>query len=174
MEKNYRHINKDIHYFCLMHPIQSFFGISFTTSSDEPEWFECEVVEDRYKVDDNYKITLRDINGQAHETYYQDDFLSHMYYGLIIPKTNDDMHIETVSFDEPIPNSIAYIHHEGQCVVGTVDPIKVGDTVRIRSFSFSTNVTSIDENKNTAVVEWIYDGKLHSEICEINELMRIV
>ncbi len=131
MEKNYRHINKDIHYFCLMRPIQSFFDISFTTSSDAPEWFECEVVEDRYKVADNYKITLRDINGRAHETYYQSDFLSLMYEGFIIPKTHDDMHIKTVSFNEPIPNTIAYIHHEGQCVVGTFDPIKVGDTVMV-------------------------------------------
>ena len=63
--KNYRHINKDIHYFCLMHPIDysfSHFGIAFTSSSDEPIWFECEVDESRYKVDDNYKITLKAIN----------------------------------------------------------------------------------------------------------------
>ncbi len=174
MEKNYRHINKDIHYFCLMHPIQSFFGISFTTSSDEPEWLECEVVEDRYKVDDNSKSTLRAINGCAREHYYQDDFLSLIYEGFIIPKTSDDMHIEVVSFNEPIPNSIAYIHHDGQCVVGTFDSIKVGDTVRIRSFSFSTTVTSIDETNNTAVVEWTCDGEPRSESCELRELMRIV
>lgn len=174
MEKNYRHINKDIHYFCLMHPIQSFFGISLTTSSDEPEWFECEVVEDRYKVDDNYKITLRAINGQAHETYYQDDFLHLMYGGFIVPKTSDDIHVEYVSFDEPIPNSIAYIHHEGQLLVGTFEPIKIGDKVRIRYFSFATTVTSIDEEKKEAVVEWMSSGESRKETYELDELVKIV
>ena len=48
MEKNRNHINKDIHYFCKMRPIQSLFGISFTSSSDELEWFECYVDEEGY------------------------------------------------------------------------------------------------------------------------------
>ena len=79
MKKNYRHINKDIHYFCLMLPIRRILGVAFTNSSDAEEWFECYVDEDRYKVDDNYKITLRDINHNAYEHYYQDDFLKLMH-----------------------------------------------------------------------------------------------
>ena len=58
MEKNYRQINKDIHYFCLMRPIIPLFGgFGFTSSLDAEEWFECYVDEERYKVDDNYKTS---------------------------------------------------------------------------------------------------------------------
>lgn len=174
MEKNSNHINKDIHYFCKMKPIQSIFGIAFTASSDALEWFECYVDEERYKVEDNYKITLRDINGRAYEHYYQSDFLQLMYEGFIVPKTNDDIHVENVSFNEPIPNTIAYIHHEGQVLVGTFDKIKVGDKVRIKYFSFPTEVTAVNNENNTAAVRWEADGIEHVEICDIEELMKIV
>ena len=126
MKKNYRHINKNIHYFCMMQPISTFMGmISFTSSDDPMMWFECYVDEERYKVDDNYKITLRALNGYAYEHYYQDDFLQLMYEGLIIPKTSDDMHIENVSFDEPIPNTVANLHHEGQCILERLNRLRL-------------------------------------------------
>ena len=175
MEKNRNHINKDIHYFCLMRPIQSFFGIGFTSSSDEPEWIECYVDEETYKVEDNYKITLRAIDGRAYEHYYQDDFLSLMWNGFIVPKTCEDIHVEYVSFDEPIPNTIAYLHHEGQVLAGTFDKIKVGDKVRIRSFSFVTSVTQIDYDRDFATVIWTDDeGNVHSETNSIDEYVKIV
>lgn len=175
MEKNSNHINKDIHYFCMMRPIQSIFGIAFTSSSDALEWFECYVDEERYKVEDNYKITLRAIDGRAYEHFYQDDFLHLMWEGLIVPKTSDDIHVEYVSFDEPIPNTIAYIHHEGQVLVGTFDKITVGDKVRIRFFSFVTTVTQVDYEKNIATVIWTDDeGNVHSETNSIDEYVKIV
>lgn len=174
-EKNCNHINKDIHYFCLMRPIQSIFGIGFTSSSDASEWFECYVDEEQYKVEDNYKITLRAIDGRAYEHYYQDDFLSLMWKGFIVPKTSDDIHVEYVSFDEPIPNTIAYIHHEGQHLVGTFDKIKVGDKVRIRFFSFVTTVTQIDYDRDFATVIWADDeGNVHSETNTIDAYVKIV
>lgn len=175
MEKNINHINKDIHYFCKMRPIQSIFGIGFTSSSDALEWFECYVDEERYKVEDNYKITLRAIDGRAYEHYYQSDFLHLMWEGFIVPKTSDDIHVEYVSFDEPIPNTIAYIHHEGQLLVGTFDKIKVGDKVRIRFFSFVTTVTQIDYDRDFATVIWTDDkGNVHSETNPIDEYVKIV
>lgn len=174
MDKNYRHINKDIHYFCLMHPIQSFMGVAFTCSSDEPMWFECEVNEERYKVEDNYKITLRAINGGAYEHYYQDDFLSLMYEGFIIPKRSDETHIEYVSFDEFIPGTIAYIHHEGQCIVGPDDPIEVGDIVRIRSFHFICEVADVNNKTSEATVAWKDDeDNEHTETLYLYELMKV-
>lgn len=176
MEKNYRHINKDIHYFCLMHPIDTTFacfGISFTSSSDEPLWFECYVDEERYKVEDNYKITLRALNGGAYEHYYQDDFLSLIYEGLIIPKTSEDMHTECLDWIEPIPNTLAYLHHSGQQVVGTFEPLKAGDKARIRSFSFLVDVLGVDEVHNHAKVHWMDDdGREHFETCDLNELVK--
>ena len=175
MEKNRNHINKDIHYFCLMRPIQYVFGLAFTSSSDELEWVECYVDEERYKVEDSYKITLRAIDGSAYEHYYQSDFLQLMYEGLIVPKTNEDIHVETVFLDEPIPNSIAHIHHEGQVLVGTFDKLKVGDKVRIRYFSFETTITQIDYDRDFATVIWIDDeGNAHTETNTIDEYVKIV
>ena len=175
MVKNRNHINKNIHYFCKMRPIQSIFGIGFTSSSDALEWFECYVDEERYKVGDNYKITLRAIDGRAYEHYYQTDFLQLMWEGLIVPKTSDDIHVENVSFDEPIPNTIAYIHHEGQILAGTFDKIEVRDKVRIKYFNFVTEVASIDEVHNTAHIRWTTnEGEPRSEIIELSELMKIV
>ena len=175
MEKNRNHINKDIHYFCMMRPIQSIFGIAFTSSSDASEWFECYVDEEQYKVEDNYKITLRAIDGRAYAHYYQDDFLHLMWDGIIVPKTSEDIHVEYVSFDEPIPNTIAYIHHEGQILVGTFDKIKVGDKVHIRYFSFVTTVTQIDYDRDFATVIWTDDeGNVHSETNLIDAYVKIV
>lgn len=175
MEKNSNHINRDTHYFCLMRPIQSLFGIGFTSSSDALEWFECYVDEERYKVEDGYKITLRAIDGRAYEHFYQSDFLQLMWGGSIVPKTNEDIHVETVCFDEPIPNSIAYIHHEGQVLVGTFDKLKVGDKVRIRYFSFETTITQIDYDRDFATVIWTDDeGNVHSETNSIDEYVKIV
>lgn len=117
MEKNRYNINKHIHYFCLMRPVQSLFGISFTCSSDALQWYECEVDESRYKVDKNYKITLRNINGPEYEHYYQSDFMQLIDGGLVFPKTSENMRIVTVDFYEPIPGSIAMLHHQGQVIV---------------------------------------------------------
>lgn len=117
MENNHYNINKHIHYFCLMRPVQSLFGISFTCSSDELQWYECEVDESRYKVDENYKVTLRNINGPEYEHYYQSDFMQLIDDGLVFPKTSENMRIVTVDFHEPIPGSIAMLHHQGQVIV---------------------------------------------------------
>ena len=58
---------------------------------------------------------------------------------------------------------------------GTFDKIKVGDTVRIRYFSFPTTVTQIDYDKNIATVTWIDDeGNVHSETDTIDEYVKIV
>ena len=134
-------------------------------------WFE----EERYKVEDGYKITLRAINDCAYEHYCQSDFLHLMWEGFIVPKTNEDIRVETVCFDEPIQNSIAYIHHEGQVLVGTFDKLKVGDKVRIRYFSFETTITQIDYERDFATVIWIDDeGNAHTETNSIDEYVKIV
>ena len=171
MEKNYRHINKDIHYFCLMQPVRRILGVAFTNSSDAMEWFECYVDETQYEVDDNYKITLRDINNNAYEHYYQDDFLSLMHEGFIVPKTNDDIHVEHVDFYEPIPNSIACLHHEGQMLVGTFHEFTKGDCVRIGSCSFLCYIQWVDKYKKVACVQWKDDeDKVQTEIYSYDEL----
>jgi hypothetical protein len=118
LEKNYRNIDKNATYFCLMQPIETFMGLISFTSSDTPwEWMECYIDEERYRVDDNYKVTLRALNGCAYKHYYQDDFISLMKQGLIVKKISDKMHAEFVDFIEPIPGTIAYLHHQGSVLV---------------------------------------------------------
>ena len=52
-----------IRFFIPMRPIHSFSGFCSFTSSDDPEYLtECYIDEQRYKVEDDYKITLRAVN----------------------------------------------------------------------------------------------------------------
>jgi hypothetical protein len=113
-------IDKNIHYFALMEPtnfILGSFSVSFVNSHSDLEWFECLIDESQYKVDDQYKITLRNINGSEYRHYYINDFKKLAEDGYIIPKTSDKMHIKNVSFKEYIPGTIAYLQHDGQCIV---------------------------------------------------------
>ena len=116
-EPNRHGIDKNKHYFCLMHPIETFMGIISWTSSDSREkWVECEIVEDRYKVDDNYKVTLKSIEpGYGSEDFYQMDFVSALG-DFIIEKTDPDMHVEEIVWHEPLCDS-AYIVHSAYVVV---------------------------------------------------------
>lgn len=97
-------IDKSAHYFVLMHPLESVLGLMFYTSSNTREkWVECEVVEERYKVEDEYKVELRSIEpGYGKETFYQCDFNSLLQSGLIVKKTSDDQHVEEISWIEPL------------------------------------------------------------------------
>ena len=91
-EKNPYNINKDSHYFALMNPLCC--GGLFA-DGNKHDWVECEIVEDRYKVDDGYKVTLKPLDpNYAYEHFYQSDFIALMEAGHIIEKTNDNLHIE--------------------------------------------------------------------------------
>lgn len=116
--KNRYNINKDNHYFALMHPMHTFAGIlSWTCSSDREKWVECEIIEDRYKVEDNYKVTLNPIEpGYAPESFYQMDFAG-LLGDFIIEKTNPNMHVEEITWYEPLCGA-AYLVHSAFVVVG--------------------------------------------------------
>ena len=103
-KKNRYGIDKDAHYFILMHPLENCLGIIFYTSSNTREkWVECEVVEEYYKVDDGYKVELRSIElGYGKETFYQCDFASLMKSGMIVKKDREDMHVEEITFMQPL------------------------------------------------------------------------
>lgn len=110
--KNAYGIDKTKHYFVPMHPVESIFGISFTTSSSEERLVECEIVEERYKVEDNYKVTLKSIEpGYGYEHFYQLDFKSLLASGVIIEKTKDSQHVEKITLREPLYGE-AYIEHD--------------------------------------------------------------
>lgn len=103
-EKNPYNINKDAHYFALMNPLCCF---GFFADANKHDWVECEIVEDRYKVDDGYKVTLKPLDSNyAYEHFYQDDFISLMKSGHIVEKTNDSLHIESEEIYIPLTKNV--------------------------------------------------------------------
>lgn len=61
----------------LLRPVHRFLGIGFTTSSDTPVPILCKVTEDRYNVEEGYKIgwePIKEYEGFSKETFYQSDF----------------------------------------------------------------------------------------------------
>lgn len=120
-EKNPYNIDKNAHYFVPMHPLEGLFGV-FWTSSDTPEVFvECEIVEDRYKVDDGYKVTLHALDHRfGSETFYQGDFISLLENGHMFPvfkKENENEHVEYYSEREYLTDNV-YVVLEGSQIVG--------------------------------------------------------
>lgn len=60
-------------------PVRTAFGlIAYTSSEDKEQTIPCTICEDRYKVKDNYKITLKPIylGWESHSFYISD--LEHM------------------------------------------------------------------------------------------------
>lgn len=113
-------IDKNKHYFVRMRPINivPLIGWCYTSSSDPEKWVECEVVEDRYKVEDGYKITLQSIeDGYGREHYYQTDFDSLLRSGFVLEKERESQHVELIKWSEPL-TSFVNICHEAYVVVG--------------------------------------------------------
>ena len=59
-------IDRNAHYFVLMHPLEGvaipgYGAIVFTSSNTREKWVECEIVEERYKLEDGYKIELKSV-----------------------------------------------------------------------------------------------------------------
>lgn len=67
-----------------MYPLQTVMGISFTSSNDEPVLVPAVICEERYKVKDGYKITLKPlVEGFATEHYYALDLSGAIKSGYI-------------------------------------------------------------------------------------------
>lgn len=103
-KKNPYGINKNSHYFALMNPICDF---GFFADGNRHNWVECEIVEDHYKVDEGYKVTLKPLDSNyAYEHFYQCDFISLMKSGHIVEKTNDSLHIEHEEIYIPLTDTV--------------------------------------------------------------------
>ena len=116
---NYYNIDKDAHYFALMRPVHTVLGlVSYTSTTDKEKWVECVVDEERYKVDDGYKITLRALDeNYGIQHYYQCDFMSLMESGQhIIKKTSPTQHVELISTKTPLTDT-TYLVYEGWAIV---------------------------------------------------------
>lgn len=106
-------IDKTKHYFIEMHPTEKipFIGWSYTSSATPTKLVECEIVEERYAIADNYKIELRSIEeGYGKETFYITDFCSLVKNGIIVEKTTEGQKPTFVEWYEPI-NNMAYLRH---------------------------------------------------------------
>ena len=95
-----------------MHPYCGF----FFADAGKDDWVECEIVEDRYKVDEGYKVTLKPLDdNHAYQHFYQEDFIYMLERGQIIEKTNDNMSIYHEKWlEELTPNAL--LVHEGDYV----------------------------------------------------------
>lgn len=97
------------HYFPLL-------GIAYETN-DEEYWVECCVIEERYKLSDGYKITLKPLDNRfSKRDFYQSDFESCIRSEYVIPKKSDKDHVEkVVNFDDI--GSGLYVQTEGYVLV---------------------------------------------------------
>jgi len=73
-----KHGISNLRFLVNMKPIRTYFGlISMTSSSDPDILMLCEIVEDKHKISDNYKITLQSIDQidglHGREHYYISD-----------------------------------------------------------------------------------------------------
>lgn len=107
----------NVRFWTLMHPVNNILGVCFICGNDPEYWVECKVVEDKYKVEDSYKITLQSIDERfSREHYYQSDFESLINMGYIILKKSDNDHVERIANFEDIGSGL-YIQTEGYVVV---------------------------------------------------------
>lgn len=97
--------------FAQMGKIEIATPFGFCLTSDKCTWTECRIDESRYKISDEYKITLRSLDPAfTYEHYYQSDFMSLVECGLIIIKSSQNQKIEHVIWAEPFYNDICIIH----------------------------------------------------------------
>lgn len=86
-------------------------------SGDKETWTECKIDENRYKVADGYKVTLRSLNPMfTYDHYYQSDFMSMVKEGFIIVKTSDNQTIQHIKWMEHLCGK-AYVVHEADIVI---------------------------------------------------------
>lgn len=107
-------IDRNAHYFILMHPLEGFDidGISFRYVSNRTreKWVECEIVEDRYKLEDGYKIDLKSIEpGYGRESFYIDDFIQFLNNYRVFKK-EPNMECVEETWDEPLTDNVHVTH----------------------------------------------------------------
>ncbi len=108
-------IDRNAHYFLLMHPLEGvvipgYGAIVYTSSTTREKWVECEIVEERYKLEEGYKVELRSVEeGYGKETLYIEDFLSHLEKGYIVKK-EPEMECVEVHWEEPLTPTVNVRH----------------------------------------------------------------
>ena len=119
-ELNPYNIDKEAHYFfetSKLEPLAlNLFGIGMKSSNDPQTWVEAKIVEDRYKVDEGYKVTLEALDPYyGRENYYQEDFISLIKSGNIIKKDKEHKTVKHITWSEPLCGSVV-IRYEADIV----------------------------------------------------------
>lgn len=110
-------INKNSHYFCQMETFSVITPFGFGITSGNKSWVECVVSEHRYKLEENYKVSLVPIDPRfAGRDFYISDFESLLDEGLILEKTKDSQHVEFVTWREALTPTVS-LEHSGYVVV---------------------------------------------------------
>ena len=108
-------IDKNSHYFLLMHPLEHEniipgIVLTYTVPGSRAKWVECEIVEDKYKIDEGYRIELKSIEeGYGKETFYIKDFISLLNEGFIVKKEPNMQCVEE-SWNEPLTENVHITH----------------------------------------------------------------
>lgn len=108
-------IDKEAHYFVLMRPLEFIpvteYDVLTYTSSNAPEkWVECKISEERFKLDDGYKLDLVPVEpGYGVESMYVEDFLLDLESRRIVKK-KPNMVCENVVWEEPLTPTVNVCH----------------------------------------------------------------
>lgn len=106
----------NVRFFAQMNRIRFAFGGLALCEFDNTTWVECKVNEDRYKVEEGYKITLVPLDGRFTSShYYQTDFESLIRSGCIFVKDSEKDYVKHVKWAEPCGSML--LIHEADMVV---------------------------------------------------------
>lgn len=90
VNKNYdvqQHANtvglENLRFLVELHPLEEILGFKFTSSNSKISVHECIVVESRYQLKNNYKMTLKSLVDGQEEHFYILDFNSLVRQGSI-------------------------------------------------------------------------------------------
>lgn len=109
---------RNMHFFAQMEGVRSIPILGIGISDGNCTWRECVIDEERFPLEENYKITLRAIDGSyGYEHYYMMDFLSMLEQGAILVTNQNNAHVEHIVWEEPIGNTGYIYHHEADVVV---------------------------------------------------------
>lgn len=113
---NKYNIDTEAHYFILMHPLEGFGPIVFTSNLTREKWVECQITESRYKIDNGYKVELMSLEeGYGKRSFYIEDFISLLNEGYII-KNDNNYECKEVHWIEPITDTVN-VHHSAYTLV---------------------------------------------------------
>ena len=116
MENIDEYIDKNKHYFILMHPLEyllvpGFGFVWYKSNTTREKWVECVIVEDQYSLDMGYKVELVSIEpGYGHALIYIDDFIQDLDKNIRVVKKEPNMECVEEKWLEPLTDNVNLCH----------------------------------------------------------------